>query len=121
METVQNFVTAAVFVIGLCWVFGAIRDRPRQAVGFILVIAACAASYCFLLGVGNLRDSTEANDGVGAVLALGGTGLVLAVGVVAWWLFVRQRPAAEPGAAPNGGPVTRVANSGGAEGPPSVS
>lgn len=40
--------------------------------------------------------------------------------------LLRRRPAGNKptpnkGAAPNGGPVTRIANSGGAEGPPSVS
>jgi hypothetical protein len=35
--------------------------------------------------------------------------------------YMRSGPKAEPGASPNGGPATRLGNSGGSEGPPSVS
>jgi hypothetical protein len=43
------------------------------------------------------------------------------LGVVLFFLGLRRADPAEPSAAPNGGPATRLGNSGSTEGPPSVS
>jgi hypothetical protein len=44
------------------------------------------------------------------------------VAVALWWAYrSTTKPVTEPGAAPNGGPATRLGNSGAMEGPPSVS
>jgi len=49
-----------------------------------------------------------------------GSVVVCVLGVLAF-AWNRHRTAAEPGAAPNGGPATPLGNSGATEGPPSVS
>jgi hypothetical protein len=55
--------------------------------------------------------------GLSMIVAIGGIGLII------WGILklVRANRKGEPNAAPNGGPATRLGNSGVAEGPPSVS
>ncbi len=48
-------------------------------------------------------------------------GGLLVIGFLSWAVREPKKTEAEPGAAPNGGPATRVGNSGATEGPPSVS
>lgn len=124
--------TILFMLIPLCWLSGAIglffRNRLAWCVSLLGVgIMFSGALTMFAVGLKLMPVAQDPTDGIGYMIILGVLGLLLSTPVLIGLFLLRQqwmrsgRPIAEPGAAPNGGPATRLGNSGVTEGPPSVS
>jgi hypothetical protein len=119
----QDYLSALLFFL-VPALLGYVQFRSPTLLGWVLLFipTALLGVVAFCLFPWAVAGAVATRD-FGQVL----TGSLL-LGVLAVVLhgFVRFRPfsrtqIAEPGAAPNGGPATRLGNSGVAQGPPSVS
>ena len=55
----------------------------------LLAAAAVGAAVCMALGLARLLDASQSDDLVGAILLVGGTGLILGAAAVAKSIFAR--------------------------------
>jgi len=99
----------------------ALTDRASEFLGWSVEMPYRAASWT-LQALAGRGDGQFYRDGPFFFVAVGWwTVFCLVLALRESFLLLGSRRAAEPDAAPNGGPATPLANSGVTEGPPSVS
>ena len=122
-DKVPGLLAIWVFSIGLAALVFACRRFSRRSLVVTVPLATWLAwSVCreFVADT-YFRQAVLTELGYGYLIQLVVCGCIPLIAALAWSACDLHHFRAEPGAPPNGGPGTRLANSGVTEGPPSVS